>query len=294
MDLEIPFFSIIMPVYNRELFISKSVESALSQTYSNFELLCIDDGSTDSSGKIILDYCKKDSRVRCVYQENKGRCMARNAGIKNAKADWICFLDSDDIYYPNHLEILSKLIIQFPNYLAFATEQLVKEKLKQYSHQKLNSEYYVLTLMDNIKSNPIQLNQLCYNKKKINIFFPDENIPVSEDWLFIRQLTLLSPILKTNIITNKVIEHPQRTMNSIHTQEIVKWNYYTAEYFTKSNTISNTIKTKIMSHTALLCTNIFLSANNKKNALLYFRKSLMYYDTFLNSLFYKAIVKFFS
>src|SRR2546423_15064518 len=102
-----------MPVYNRQSFLTASIESVLSEAHGNFELICVDDGSIDQSEKIIKTFCNNDGRVKYIRQENKGRCIARNNGIKNANADWICFLDSDDIYYPEHLKTFCGLINKF-------------------------------------------------------------------------------------------------------------------------------------------------------------------------------------
>lgn len=88
--------SVIVPVYNVEKYISQCVESILAQTFTNFELLLVDDGSKDSSGAICDEYAEKDSRIRVFHTENRGVSAARNLGIKEASADWICFVDSDD------------------------------------------------------------------------------------------------------------------------------------------------------------------------------------------------------
>lgn len=88
--------SVIVPVYNVEKYLSQCVESILAQTFTNFELLLVDDGSKDGSGAICDEYAEKDSRIRVFHTENKGVSAARNLGIKEASADWICFVDSDD------------------------------------------------------------------------------------------------------------------------------------------------------------------------------------------------------
>ncbi len=289
---KLPFFSVIMPVYNRELLLYKSINSVLQQSFTNFELICINDGSTDNSKEVILENQNKDSRVKYLEQENKGRCIARNNGIKNSAADWICFLDSDDIYFNNHLSAILEMIKKYPQYSAFATEQIINKKTKKYQNLKFLNEYSTVTIEDNINSNPISPNQLCYNKKKINMLFPNENIPISEDWLFMRELTLKTLILKTNIVTNEVYEHEKRTMNT-SAKEIAKWNEYAAYYFINNNPVSPW-KNKIMSHTFLLCANILLSEKNKSEAIPYFKKAISYFNSLINSLFYKALIKFIS
>lgn len=88
--------SVIVPVYNTEQYLHRCIDSILAQTYTDFELLLIDDGSTDSSGAICDDYAAKDPRVRVFHKENGGVSSARNLGLDNAQGEWITFVDSDD------------------------------------------------------------------------------------------------------------------------------------------------------------------------------------------------------
>ena len=87
--------SIIMPVYNSEKYIEKTINSILSQSYSNFELLLIDDGSKDESGMICDKYAAKDERVRVVHKKNEGICATRNVGLSMARGEYIAFCDND-------------------------------------------------------------------------------------------------------------------------------------------------------------------------------------------------------
>lgn len=91
-----PIISIVIPVYKVEEFISSCIESILVQSYNDFELLLIDDGSPDKSGAICDEYAVKDKRIKVIHKENAGVGAARNTGILNAKGDWIIFVDSDD------------------------------------------------------------------------------------------------------------------------------------------------------------------------------------------------------
>ena len=91
-----PKISVIVPVYNVEKYLHRCVDSILAQTFNDFELLLIDDGSKDKSGAICDEYAAKDSRVRVFHKENGGVSSARNLGLENAKGDWIIFIDSDD------------------------------------------------------------------------------------------------------------------------------------------------------------------------------------------------------
>jgi glycosyltransferase involved in cell wall biosynthesis len=102
-----PFISIIMPVYNVEEYIVKSIESVLAQTFTDFELLLVDDCSPDNSGKICDDFAKMDSRIKVVHLPvNGGVANARNTVMGSTNGEYLCFLDSDDHFDENMLEVL--------------------------------------------------------------------------------------------------------------------------------------------------------------------------------------------
>jgi len=103
-----PFFSIIVPAYNRAYILPRTIQSVLDQTFSDWELIVIDDGSKDNTATMMKGYT--DPRIHYHYQENKERSAARNNGIRNAKGKYICFLDSDDEFLPTHLSALFELI----------------------------------------------------------------------------------------------------------------------------------------------------------------------------------------
>lgn len=100
-----PKISIIIPVYNVEKYLTTCLESVRNQTFKDFEAICINDGSTDNSLEILKDFQKKDERIKIITQENQGSSVARNRGLKEAKGDYIYFLDSDDSIHPKLLEI---------------------------------------------------------------------------------------------------------------------------------------------------------------------------------------------
>lgn len=100
--------SVIIPTYNRENTIKESVESVLSQTYSNIEVIVVDDGSTDNTQKILQNI--KDPRLQVVYQKNQGACAARNNGIRHAQGKFISFNDSDDIWLKDKLEYQMRIM----------------------------------------------------------------------------------------------------------------------------------------------------------------------------------------
>ena len=105
-DMESPNVSVVVPVYNVEEYLPECVESILRQSFSNFELILVDDGSPDNCGSICDSYAEKDSRVRVIHKKNGGLSDARNRGIEQAKGEFITFVDSDDIIYKDYLKYL--------------------------------------------------------------------------------------------------------------------------------------------------------------------------------------------
>lgn len=138
-----PKISIILPVYNTEVYLPECIESILAQTFSDFELLVINDGSADRSGDICEQFALKDSRIKVFHQENKGVSAARNLGLDNAAGEYIMFCDSDDIVMPEWCaELLN---------LAETTESEVMcgyyEIYDEYEKERLFSEVEDITVL---------------------------------------------------------------------------------------------------------------------------------------------------
>lgn len=102
--------SIIVPVYKVESYLSRCIDSILAQTYQNFELMLVDDGSLDRCGEICDNYAKKDDRIKVIHQPNRGVSAARNAGLDLATGDYIGFVDSDDYISINMYSDMIKLL----------------------------------------------------------------------------------------------------------------------------------------------------------------------------------------
>lgn len=106
-----PLISIIIPVYNTEKYIRRCIDSVIAQSYSDWELILVDDGSTDESGKICDEYVEKDERIRVFHKANGGVSSARNVGLDNATGEWVSFVDSDDwveeSYLQNYIDDIS-------------------------------------------------------------------------------------------------------------------------------------------------------------------------------------------
>lgn len=145
-----PKVSIIVPVYKVEKYLSQCIESIISQTYTDWELLLIDDGSPDNSGKICDEYALKDSRIRVFHKENAGVGAARNTGLENAKGVFIVFVDSDDfceeLYLSNFRIDSSSADLVIQGFKKYTTE---KTSGKFFHHRFYTSEKLITAILDN-------------------------------------------------------------------------------------------------------------------------------------------------
>lgn len=108
-----PLVTIIVPVYNVHAYVGECIESLMHQTYTNLEILLVDDGSTDGSDKLCEEYARKDNRIRVIHQENQGPAAARNAGLDHTKGEYVAFVDSDDVVAPVFVERLYRLLKKY-------------------------------------------------------------------------------------------------------------------------------------------------------------------------------------
>ena len=137
-----PTISVIVPVYKVEEYLPACIRSILRQTYRDFELILVDDGSPDRSGEICDEFAKQDERVRVIHQGNGGVSKARNAGLVFSKGEWICFVDADDLITPNYLSTFIKHaslrfdILQQDSMYLDKTLRL-KKKAKGYTRTKI-------------------------------------------------------------------------------------------------------------------------------------------------------------
>ena len=124
-----PKYSIIIPLYNKEKDIKNTLKSVFEQSFEDFEIIIVDDGSTDASGKIVAAI--DDPRIQLYSKENEGVSKTRNYGVEKANTDHIVFLDADDYWYPNHLDNLNSLVINYTkeNWYATAYEKKHHDKL---------------------------------------------------------------------------------------------------------------------------------------------------------------------
>lgn len=179
-------FSIIIPVYNAELYIDECIKSVIDSTYENWELLLVDDGSNDGSGEICDEWSYKDSRIRVFHQNNRGVSSARNLGIEKAKGNWLVFVDSDDYISSDMMNLISENAYREDADLVFTDYNIIysdkNELFRTYpwSADKENSfRNYLLNSWPRVAWGAVKKKLIWEN----GITYP-ENLTVFEDFHF--------------------------------------------------------------------------------------------------------------
>lgn len=217
--------SIIVPIYNTEQYLPRCIDSILSQSLTDFELLLIDDGSIDGGGAICDAYAEKDNRVRVFHKENGGVSSARNLGLNEAKGKWVCFVDSDDELMPNALQVMVGRAYDGVDLVMAGYEVYNDVGEKTYSIEKCISnlipnesavkEMYAPTdyrYQGYISSKLFRLSLICLNSIRFA-----ENIFFNEDRLFVTQFICISgrDVSYTTIPVYRYFERPGSAMMSL-------------------------------------------------------------------------------
>lgn len=216
-----PFISIVVPTYNRAELIPDTLRSLLEQNYKNYEILIIDDGSTDNTVEVVnaID----DPRIQFIKKNNAERAAARNFGAALAKGEYVNFFDSDDLALPNHLSEAADLISRFNQpkwfHLAYSWAEpggKVFRDVNTFTGQTLNH------LMP--KGNPLSCNGV-FIRKDITIkhqFNEDRELSASEDYELWLRLAASYPLYYSNNITSLVIDHEGRSVRTINGQKLIR------------------------------------------------------------------------
>ena len=209
-----PAISIIMPIYNSEKYIEECLNSLIYQTFKNFEIICVNDGSTDNTLNILKKYEKKDERIKIINQYNKGAAVARNIGMKNSKGEYLIFLDSDDIFEITMIEELyakikgnnAEIVICNSEYFYTMNNKNIYDE-KKYSVFENNIKNNIFSSFD-IKKDFFNFFiwwpwDKIFKKKYIeNLGINFQNLKSSEDLIFICSAVISS---KKILILDKVL-----------------------------------------------------------------------------------------
>lgn len=187
-----PEVSIVVPVYNVEKYLTRCIDSILKQTFKNFELILVNDGSTDNSLNICKEYLIKDKRIKLISQTNKGLSTARNTGIKRAIGKYICFIDSDDFVEKDYVRLLLSNIKKYKSDISICEYYLTDATGKKYSIEKLNEPIDISVLSgekifyyfykDNYVPNVVAWNKL-YKKSLFKNIKYKEGYYFEDEWI---------------------------------------------------------------------------------------------------------------
>ncbi|MGF0018739.1 glycosyltransferase family 2 protein [Sporofaciens sp. SGI.106] len=197
--------SIIMPVYNSEKYVSEAIESVCNQSYNHWELLIVNDGSTDHTSKIIDDYSKKDSRIKIFHRNNEGVSTARNFALSQICGEYVTFIDSDDVYHRDRLERMLQVFEQYTNCdIVFSRHKEFKGRLNK--DESIGSEKVVLSdddILEKVISDS-RCHFMCNTMMKAEIAKKEKFAPIrfAEDFCYIRdcachcsQMAILDEVL---------------------------------------------------------------------------------------------------
>ena len=247
-------FSIIVPVYNAERYIEECILSVLAQTYKNFELILVNDGSTDSSGIIIDLYANKDQRIKVYHKKNEGQIVTRNFAISKANGDFFVFLDSDDTLEKDALSIIKdKINLYNCDLLIFDYNRIINGK-KERPLLKNSNDIIITNKRDLCKLIFFdeKYNSLCIkavSKKIISIedYYKFSSIRRGEDLL--QTLDIIKRVNKTVVIP-KALYNYRQNLNSV--TNTINYNNFYVDFTVRENVLLFIKESKVFNEKDLL------------------------------------------
>lgn len=258
------FFSIIIPLYNKELYISNTLDSVLQQDFEDFEIIIVNDGSTDSSEEIVMNY--KDDRIRYFKQENAGVSTARNFGISQATSDYISFIDADDYWYPTFLSKFKQLIERYSEEKIFAAAIELETELKtipaEYSISKsIAKDIYLEDYFEGSLLHTLICTSCAVFHRSIfdEVGVFDVSIPSGQDVdLWIRMGLKHKVLFYNKILATYVYDQNSLSRNTAFKTIKLKYDHYTEletqhaalKHFLDLNRYSEALNNKLLGNTA--------------------------------------------
>lgn len=286
-------FSIIIPTYNRADFIAKTIQSALNQTYTYFEIIVVDDGSTDNTQKIVEVI--EDKRIHYYKKENAERGAARNFGIKKAKGNYVTFLDSDDILYPNYLTEAYRFIEKNLNpVFFFQSYDIINQKGEIISNSNRNRKNILKDLIN--QGNFIACQGIFISKDvAVNHLFNETyELAGSEDYELWLRLASKFNTLHNPVTTSALVEHENRSVTNINPEKLILRKELMLKFLFEDDIVAQ----KLSPHKNILLCNAYsyvslhlAIANHKKDSFKYLIKSLKTSPSFILKRRFLAIVK---
>ena len=210
------FFSIIIPVYNRSQLLCEAIDTILIQTHQHFEIIIVDDGSTENINQALGDKYGKEQKIKYFHKQNEERGAARNFGLTQAKGDYAVFFDSDDFMKLHYLEILNKIILENPGVKMLAAKYNYVNNGETEYHpvlQNLSEGWYDRNLF--LQGNILACNYCIKTKAHSFKYFPPEReLATMEDWLFLLANLESNKIFIKDEIGVTMRQHDERSMSN--------------------------------------------------------------------------------
>lgn len=260
-------FSLIIPAYNVEKYIKKCLDSVLNQTYNDYEIIIINDGSTDNTSKILESY-KSNKKIKIINQENKGLSNARNTGVSNAKGDYILFIDSDDFIEKELLEILNKTIkdedlVRFQIRILDETNKIIKE----YKEETFNNLNGIEAFNKLSKYNLVEL-AVCYAYKKDTFLknnYKFEEKTYHEDFGLIPYIIISSKkVTSINYIGYNYLQRKNSIMNNTDYEKEIKKSNDVLKHYKNLIKWSQNIKGDLTIYKSFIANSVILKSLNLK------------------------------
>lgn len=275
--MKTPFFSIIIPAYNRKNLLKIAIDSVLYQTFDNFELIIVDDGSHDNTKGILNEF--KDKRIFYVYQHHKGASSARNKGIKLSKGKFICFLDSDDRFRREKLAITFDYIKKHPEYKIFHTEEIWYRDGSYLPQKVYHKKPSGVIFGEALKLCCVSISTAAIKKEvfeKIGMF--DENMPACEDYDFWLRASARFPVLLIpQYLTIKEGGHPDQQSRKYPAMD--KFRIYAVKKLLENNNLKEEYCQLALKELKHKC-NIYIKGAEKRGNI----EDAEYYKRLYNSL----------
>jgi len=228
-----PFFSVVISLYNKENYIENTLKSVLNQTFDDYEIIIVNDGSTDKSEEIVLKF--DDQRIKYFSKTNEGVSVARNFGIEKARSNYIAFLDADDLWKPNHLSTLMHLIQDYPDAGIYASRyQLIFKNQSVYvphfknvdsDYSGVVADYFESSLHYSIATaSSVAVSKTIF--KNVGLF--DTSISAGEDTDMWIRIALKHPVVISKSITAAYVHFTENSLSktTILQKKIKAFSFY--------------------------------------------------------------------
>jgi glycosyltransferase involved in cell wall biosynthesis len=286
------FFSIIIPVYNRDSLIRKTIESCLNQTYKDFEIIVVNDGSTDNTEEVVK--LIQSDKILYFKKENGERAAARNFGIAKSSGNYVTFVDSDDLLYPTYLSNASETICKSEApfvHLAYEVKDNFGTVLTKKNFIKSHTYDFL------VRGNPLSCLGVFIKRENLAQFRfnEDRELSMVEDWELWLRLVANFRIVADNRISAAMIYHKKRSLNGMDISKLAKAKEMAIKYAFEDKAVQHIYgnhKGEMVAFSESYVALNFALTGNKKSALNYLRKSFTHYPGVIFSKRFLVILKY--